>query len=377
MTKDLNSIPTSKLYQAQIAALARIHLWVTGEIHNLVGDFARQARAILLKRADSDGILDGAAGYQAQTDILRAWGDTQAEILKLTQSGMKQAAQLPFALLAVEHQRRVMPFAQKSALTEAVGSPFEGWVDQQLRVLVDQANTRVIDGLNLSGRVWKLDRETRDGINQLIVGAISNKQDAWSLAKDLGQYLGANQACPRWTSNRLYGLTKSEIASGDLQGLVTGNSCDGQGVAYKALRLARTEIQAIHADAATRQLAASPWVQKERIVLSAGHPKEDVCDDVIADGEEGKGIYEVGTITLPLHPLCLCYKVAVTMSDDEFAAKLRGWLDGSETWTEMDAYSANLSGGAGLVTDVALDAATRSFATWLFGAEKDLERAMR
>jgi len=378
MTNKLSSIPTGKLYQVQIAALARIHLWVTGEIHLQINDFARQARAILLKRAGADGVFDGASAYQAQTEILRAWGDVQAETLKLTQAGMKQAARLPFALLAEEHERRVAPLTKDGGrLTEAVSTPYEGWVDKQFRSLVDAANTRVIEGLNLSGRVWKLDREAREGINHLVMQAIVNKQDAFSLAKDLEQFLGANQDCPRWTSSRLYGLTKTEIASGDLQGLITGKACDGQGVAYKALRLARTEIQAIHAEAATRQMAASPWVQKERIVLSAGHPKADICDDVIADGESSKGIYPVGTISLPLHPQCLCYKVAVTMSDDEFVTKMRGWLDGSESWTEMDAYSENVTGGSGLLTSIILSNATSALTTWLWGTEKELEKVMR
>jgi hypothetical protein len=389
VTNKLSSIPTGKLYQAQIAALARIHLWVTGETHLLINDFARQARAILLKRAGEDGVFDGASGYQAQVEILRAWGDVQTGMLKTIQAGMKQAAWLPFALMAEEHQRRVAPLAvsirQESTgystngknLTEAVGdgagsTVFAGWVEQQFRVLIDQANTRIIDGLNLSGRVWKLDREAREGINNLVVQAIVKKQDAWSMAKDLEQFLGANQDCPRWTSSRLYGLTKSEIAGGDLQGLITGKSCDGQGVAYKALRLARTEIQAIHADAATRQMAASPWVQQERIVLSEGHPQADICDDVVDGGEDGKGIYDVGSISLPLHPQCLCYKVAVTISDDEFVSKMRGWMNNTQEWPEMDAYSQNVTGGVG----VDLSAETVSLSIWLWGAEKVLEKVM-
>lgn len=386
MTNKLSTIPTSKLYQAQIAALARVHLWVTGEIHLRINDFAREAREIFLKRAGKDGVFDGASGFQAQTEILRAWGDVQAKTLKLTQAGMKQAARLPFALLAEEHGRRfamlnesyphpnLPPNRQVRDLGEGVAENiFEGWVEQQFRVLIDRANTRVIEGMNLSGRVWRLDRETRGGINDLVVRAIVEKQDAWSLAKDLEKFLGANQDCPRWTSSRLYGLTKAEIAGGDLQGLVTGSACDGQGVAYKALRLARTEIQAIHADATTRQMAASPWVQKERIVLSEGHPQADICDDVIAAGDEGKGIYTVGTIILPLHPQCLCYKVAVTMSDDEFVSQMRGWLDGSSEWPEMDEYSSNISGGV----NVELGLATEALMTWLFGSEKELEKAMK
>ncbi len=372
--KTIRTIPTSRLLQAEIAALARIHLWATGEIHLRVADFGRQARAILLRRAGADGQFDGASGFAAQTEILRAWGDCQSDLVKYLLSGMREAARLPFALLAEQHNRIVRP-VYNSQISESrqPARVFESWAEQQFKLLMDSAQSQVLDNLNLSGRIWSLDRAVREEINTRIVQAISEKQDAWSLAKELEQYLGANQDCPLWTSARLYGLSKSDIANGDLHGLVTGNSCDGQGVAYKALRLARTEIQAIHAAATDAQLAASPWVQMERIVLSEGHPERDICDDVVEGGQESNGTYPVGTIILPLHPSCLCYKVAVTMDDDEFVEKMRGWLDGSQTWSAMDNYSQNITGGAG----VDLSSETELLNTWLFGSEKQLEKAMK
>lgn len=371
--KTVRTIPASRLLQAEIAGLARVHLWVTGEIHLRVADFGRQARAILIRRADQDGQFDGASGFAAQTDILKAWGDCQADLVKYLLAGMRQSVRLPFSLMAEQHNRIVRPVCNQVSEARRPAPIFEAWVEQQFRVLMDAAQTRILDGLNLSGRIWSLDRLVREEINTRIVRAISDKQDAWSLAKELEQYLGANQDCPRWTSARLYGLSKKDIADGDLHGLVTGNSCDGQGVAYKALRLARTEIQAIHAAATDVQLAASPWVQMERIVLSEGHPERDICDDVVEGGEESNGVYPVGSVILPLHPNCLCYKVAVTMDDDEFVERMRGWLDGSQPWTEMDAYGQNITGGAG----VDLSAETDLLNTWLFGSEKELEKAMR
>ena len=372
-TQTIRTIPSSRLRQAEIAALARVHLWVTGEIHLRVAGFGRQARAILLRRAGEDGVFDGASGFQAQAEILRAWGDTQADLERYILAGLKQAALLPFALMAEEHNRISRAATQR--LQERANAPkvFPAWVEQQFRLLIGAAQDRNIDGLVLSARIWKIDRLVREEINLRIVEAITKKQDAWSLAKDLEQYLGANQDCPRWTSSRLYGLTKKDIADGDLFGLVNGNSCDGQGVAYKALRVARTEIQRIHAAATDMQLAASPWVQQERVIRSDGGVTCDICDPVTAGGEESQGIYPVGLIELPLHPNCMCYKVAVTMGDDEFVDRLRGWLDGSETWTEMDAYSTNITGGAG----VDLSTETDLLNTWLFGGEKELEKAMQ
>jgi hypothetical protein len=371
--KSIRQIPSSKLIQAEIAALARVHLWVIGEIHLRIADFSRQARAILLRHGGAEGVLDGASGYSAQTEILKAWGDCQVDILQFTMAGMRQAARLPFSLMAEEHNRLVRPTVIELSEASRPNPLFSAWIDQQFRNLVASAQERTLDGLNLSGRVWRMDREVREAINMKIVSAIVEKQDAFSLAKQLEQYLGASEDCPRWTSSRLYGLTKSQIAGGDLQGLIKGDACDGQGVAYKALRLARTEIQAIHGAATDVQLAASPWVQMERIVLSESHPEPDICDDVISQGDEGKGIYPVGTIVLPLHPECLCYKVSVNMSDDDFVNAMRGWLDGSQSWPAMDAYGQNITGGAG----VDLTQETELLNTWLYGSEKELEKAMK
>jgi hypothetical protein len=111
----------------------------------------------------------------------------------------------------------------------------------------------------------------------------------------------------------------------------------------------------------------------EQIKLSEQHPEPDICDDVTSGGEAGKGIYPVGTITLPLHPQCLCYKVSVSMSDDEFIQQMRGWLDGSQQWPAMDTYTSNVTGGAG----IDLGQETELLSTWLFGGEKELERAMK
>jgi len=236
--------------------------------------------------------------------------------------------------------------------------------ERTLQTLLDVAAEHLYgDGVNLSGRIWKWDRESREGINRVLMDGIANQKSAWDIAKGLEQYLGANQDCPRWTSTRLYQRTKSEIAAGDTGGLLSGKNCDGRGVSYNALRLARTEIQKAHALATDRMMAAQPWVEKEKVHLSAAHPETDICDDVVGGGEKGEGVYEVGTIELPLHPNCLCYKTAVLMDEKDFTSGLNGWLKGTSSWPELDSY-AELIGGD--VTQSILPEAV-TLAVWLFG----------
>jgi hypothetical protein len=234
--------------------------------------------------------------------------------------------------------------------------------------------------LNLSARVWNIDRESRDGIASVLLKGITNGDSAWNIAQELEQFLGANMDCPRWTSTRLYGRTKTQIANGDTAGLQgkTGSPCDGRGVSYNALRLSRTEIQKAHALATDRIMAAQPWVEKERIHLSSAHPGHDICDEIVAGGEGGKGIYPVGTQENPFHPNCLCFKTAVLMDEKQFTSQLNGWLKGEGEWDEMDDYAALL--GANALTDQR-DAVDQSLlpnainlAVWLFGDKGQLEK---
>jgi len=235
------------------------------------------------------------------------------------------------------------------------------------------------DGLNLSGRIWRLDREARDGMNTLISAAIADGSSAWDLARNLEQFLGADADCPRWTSTRLYKRSKSQIAAGDMTGLITNPNCDGQGVSYNALRLARTEIQKAHALATDKVLMNSPWVEKEQVNLSAQHPEPDICDEIVAKGEKGEGVYEVGEIELPLHPNCLCYKTAVLMDEDKFIGDLNAWVKGDPSTTPggsaqdfgaaMDKYAQLIGAGGNNVQDVNLsnDSSILMLGVWLFG----------
>ena len=370
--KKLDKVALGRMYQASYKAVIRLQLFFTGRTHELLLDFGDKAQALILKRAGKEQVLDGSSGYSVQTEMLKMWGDLFKEWQDELQAVRREAASIPFGVLAVMHERMVLPAvsSQLSAVSEArsIGGVFE----RQLQMLLDIAAEHLYgDGMNLSGRIWKWDRESREGINRVLMDGIANQRSAWDIAKNLEQYLGANEDCPRWTSTRLYGRTKKEIAAGDTGGLLSGNACDGSGVSYNALRLARTEIQKAHALATDRIMAAQPWVEKEKCNLSAAHPETDICDDVVQGGEKGEGVYEVGTIEYPLHPNCLCYKTAVLMDEKDFTSQMNGWLKGTSTWPEMDEYEAAIGGQ--LSASILPEAV--NLAVWLFG--EDLSKWMQ
>jgi hypothetical protein len=364
MIEQLDSIPLTRMYQASFKAVVRLHLYFTGRTHELFSEFSTKAQAMILRKGGRDQVIDGTDGYIIQTELVKLWGDTFTAWSEEFQSVRREAVSIPFGVMAVTHERLVRPAvsAQQSAISERVE---DGVFSPQLGTLLNAAEQYLYgDSLNLSQRIWRIDRDARDGITNVLLNGISTGDSAWNIAQQLEQYLGANQECPRWTSTRLYGRTKTQIAQGDTTGLVS-SPCDGRGVSYNALRLARTEIQKAHALATDRILLSQPWVEKEQIHLSAAHPETDICDDTVQGGHDGKGIYAVGDIELPLHPNCLCYKTAVLMEEKEFTSQLRGWMQGTQQWSAMDNY-ADLIGGD--VQKSILPNAV-NLAVWLFSDE--------
>jgi hypothetical protein len=364
MIEQLDSIPLTRMYQASFKAVVRLHLYFTGRTHELISEFSTKAQAMILRKGGRDQAIDSTDGYIIQTELVKLWGDTFTAWSEEFQSVRREAVSIPFGVMAVTHERLVRPAvsAQQSAISERVE---DGVFSPQLGTLLNAAEQYLYgDSLNLSQRIWRIDRDARDGITNVLLNGISTGDSAWNIAQQLEQYLGANQECPRWTSTRLYGRTKTQIAQGDTTGLVS-SPCDGRGVSYNALRLARTEIQKAHALATDRILLSQPWVEKEQIHLSAAHPETDICDDTVQGGHDGKGIYAVGDIELPLHPNCLCYKTAVLMEEKEFTSQLRGWMQGTQQWSAMDNY-ADLIGGD--VQKSILPNAV-NLAVWLFSDE--------
>lgn len=369
----LDGVPLGKMYEASFKAMMRLQIYFTGRTHELLLEFRDKAQSAILRKGGKDGVLDGAAALSLQSSLVNLWGNIWADWTQEFQQVRGEAGMIAFGVMAVFHDRLLLPALEDAPQKIGEGARFrgneiaesvvDGVFKPQLRILLDVAEQYLYgDALNLSGRIWRIDREARDGIFAVLLNGIQKGDSAWNIAKELEQFLGAGQDCPRWTSTRLYGRNKSEIASGDTTGLLSGNACDGSGVSYNALRLARTELQKVHNLATDRMMAQQPWVLEEQIHLSAAHAEQDICDDTVSGGREGEGIYEKGEIELPLHPNCLCYKIAVLMPEKEFTSKLNGWLKGEGQWPELDTYASDL----GMDLNTSLISAAVNLAVWMF-----------
>lgn len=384
------ALPPAEFYELQQTALMRLHLKLTGDVHGWLADCGQQLRQQVLALAGDDGQLGPLAGAVLAERSSQAWGEAFGRIRQRLEAGRKQAALLGFASLAYWHGRllggevsEALRQAGKRRWAEA-GPPVIGveplafFQPQMDEILAATADRVYGDGFKLSQRIWHLDETSRAGIQQIIASGIASGNSAWNIAPQLEQYLGAGSDCPRWTRDRLFGLTKSDIAAGDRTGLLSGQPCGSSGVAYSALRLARNEIQIAHAAATDAIMARQPWVEAERVHLSPSHPPIGcICEEVTEGGANGNGVYPKGEIVLPLHVQCLCYKTAELMNDDEFVGRLRGWMTGSEAWPEMNSYAGWVGATAKTIGDGVMLAKIYSqlalpLVTWLDGSEAEV-----
>lgn len=371
----LERIRPSRVNLAEQAALMRMQMFVTGETHRILSETAAKITQRLLKAGEGESV-DAALAFQVQNDAAMIWKETLTDAwLPMIETLRREAASLAFGSLAVIFRGVAEQMEKLTAETRKTRKPVfeeavvEGVFAPQLNLLVQAANERIYqDGLTLSARIWKFDRDTQEGINRILMQGVQDGSSAWELAKKLENFLGANQDCPRWTATRLYRLTKTDIALGNKTGLARSEDCAGQGVAYNALRMARNEIQAIHHMANDAQMAQIPWIEKEQIVLSAAHPPLGcVCETVVAGGEGGQGIYPKGEIVLPLHVGCLCFKIGMQPPAEDFTARLRGWMRGEQSWPAMDAFSNRYGSGVSASDPLAI-----ALGVWLFGGKDDI-----
>ena len=370
----LSAIPPDVAEVAQQAAVIRLHLFVLAEVQEAVAKVA-DAAAAALRSSPGDQPPSPVVVTQLQTAVSRSWDAFIQSYTNILGIALQQAASFPFGVLAIMHNEWIRPVANEVQESKRLHEQLNAdtLFRPQLQAVVDAAYRRTwADGLNLSNRIWQLDRYGRDGLNTVINLAMARGAGAWELAQDVERFLGPGRDCPRWARERLRDLTKADIAAGDRTGLHTGDDCHGQGVSYNALRLARTEIQAILNMATVEMFRSMPWIEKEQINLSPEHAVVDECDDVANGGEDNEGVYPVGEIFLPVHPHCLCYRTAVLAGKEQFVDQLRDWMTGARSWPQMDAYAMMLGGRDNLGEDLRGSQIGVSMAYWLWGNAVEL-----
>lgn len=176
--------------------------------------------------------------------------------------------------------------------------------DQVLQLIVDSAKMTVQfgqvpqivlerlyartyrDGLQLSDRLHNLDQATRQTIQRKITEAIAEGKSARALASSIEPHL-------------------------------TG--AGGDNVRYRAMRIARTEINVAYREGHIASITdddgkLKPFVEAIGWRLSPAHPRVDICDAWAGDDNGlGPGNYLPDDVP-PGHPHCLCFTVSILAS---------------------------------------------------------------
>lgn len=162
------------------------------------------------------------------------------------------------------------------------------------------------DTRELSKRVWKISKQTNEGIMHILKSGVVDGRSAKDMTKDLRQYLIEPDRRYRRVRNKAGKLVLSNPAK---------DYHPGQGVyrsSYKnALRLSRTEVNMAYRRSDFVRRQQMDFVTGHRVQLSAQHPRYDICDEMV-------GTYPKDFVFTGWHPQCLCYCTAITMPREKY-----------------------------------------------------------
>ena len=169
------------------------------------------------------------------------------------------------------------------------------------------------NGYRLSDRVWRNDEETRRRLDQLMAKMMSEGRSAQDIADAASKYLIPGKADK---------LVKT------YEYFDNGNKVT-QKAAFGAWRLARSEISRAAGWAQKMAALANPYVDKMEWVLSASHPRVDICDSLADAGPYP--VEDAPVIVQDSHPMCICHtRSIVSQSPADVTNRLREALEESE-----------------------------------------------
>lgn len=167
------------------------------------------------------------------------------------------------------------------------------------------------DGLQLSDRIWRLDRGARDAVVNAIESAVIQGHGAAQAARE---FLSRGQPVPVEIQDRLQSASARRIAKGSTDLLLTGAGSPMD----NAMRLMRTEINRAHGEAYMMSGEDHPDFGGWRFLLSPAHPKPDICDLLSRQNLHGlgAGVYPSREkCPWPAHPNTLSF-VEIVFKDE-------------------------------------------------------------
>lgn len=229
----------------------------------------------------------------------------------LLAQGLNEAAAL--GTIPVTAQLGVLPYA-----------PTQGVLSSSAAMTINHEAVKFVrtfiaaDGLQLSDRIWRLDRQARDVVVNAIEQAIIQGQGATQAAREL---LMRGEAVTAEVADKM-GAANAQAMGKTVKGVLTGEGSPMD----NAMRLMRTEINRAHGTSYAKGALAHPHAAGVRFLLSPGHPKPDICDLLSTQNLHGlgSGVYPtVAASGWPAHPNTLSF-LEVVFKDEVTAEDRAG-----------------------------------------------------
>ncbi|MEO9454323.1 hypothetical protein, partial [Chromobacterium phragmitis] len=164
------------------------------------------------------------------------------------------------------------------------------------------------DGLQLSDRLWRLNRNAAQVLTDHIQFAVINGESAHQA---MLRSMGRGEGVPADIANA-YNDSRGGNLGRRVRSLMTGEAdpLSGRGVVYQAERVFRTEINRAHGEAYMGAAFQTDGVVGVRFRLSPNHRVRDVCDTHATSDRYGlgPGVYPSReACPWPAHPNTLSY----------------------------------------------------------------------
>lgn len=269
------------------------------------------------KVTNSSGIIDSAAWILSRDycyGLLEKFGAT---LDSLIDKGFEDSFEIVIGAFAFYHNSHFLVAVKQSKLPESAQEslPFvENHFRNLQREIVQAVKGRYEnDGLRLSDRIWKVSRDQRKILEQLILQAIVDETPVQELANRIQAFTGV--------------------------------------IEWQALRLARNEIQTVYQEAVTQVFAKMPYVELVQLTITQERHKPDICDTYRASSKIGNGKFKVGELKLPIHPNCMCFWRPILVGVGELTNKIKLWKNGKATILSLSTYQQLLGGNISINLD--------------------------
>lgn len=206
---------------------------------------------------------------------------------------------------------------------QGVGLDLTRVADEAVRFVQDFVGE---DGLQLSDRIWRVDRSARDAVTRAIESSVIQGHSASQAATE---FLRRGDPVPGDVAGKMRAGDAGAVARSARDALLSGDDVSARA---HAMRLFRTEMNRAHGEAYRAAAFEHPDVIGTRFLLSPNHPRTDICDMHAAVNRYGlgPGVYPKGKSPWPAHPNTLSYEEVVFA--DEVTDEDRDGREGRIDW---------------------------------------------